>query len=93
LDTTIPLTNHTKYKLNTNYATVMKQDIDKLLVASFIQPMEEVTWLSPIVVIQNKNGKLKIYVDFKKVNATTKEILFHYHSQNYSLLNKCESYK
>jgi hypothetical protein len=33
--------------------------------------MEEVTWLSPIVVVPKKNGK--IYVDFKKLNATTKK--------------------
>jgi hypothetical protein len=35
--------------------------------------MEEATWLSPIVVIPKKNGKLKICVDFKKLNATTKK--------------------
>jgi len=27
---------------------VMKQDLDKLLIAGFIVPMEEATWLSPI---------------------------------------------
>jgi hypothetical protein len=29
--------------------------------------------LSPIVVVPKKNGKLKIYVDFKKLNAATKK--------------------
>ncbi len=43
----------------------MKQDIDNLLATSFIQPMEEATWLPPIVVVPKKNGKLQIYVDFK----------------------------
>ncbi len=89
----IPLAHQAMYKFNTNYVTLMKQKIVKLLAASFIQPMEEVTWLSPIVVVQKKNGKIKIYVNFKKVNATTKKILFHYHSQNYNLLNRCKSYK
>ncbi len=51
LDTTIPLAHQARYRLNTNYVAIMKQDIDKLLAASFIQPMEEVTWLSPIVVV------------------------------------------
>jgi hypothetical protein len=32
-------------------------------------------------------------VNFKKVNAATKKILFHYHSQNYNILNRCKSYK
>ncbi len=73
LDTSIPLAHQIRYKLNPNYATVVKQDIDKLLAAKFIQLVEEVTWLSPIVVIPKKNGKLKICVDFKKLNKATKK--------------------
>jgi hypothetical protein len=57
--------------LNPNYATLVKQDIDKLLVVGFIQPMEEATCLSSII-IPKKNGKLKICVDFRKLNAATK---------------------
>jgi hypothetical protein len=37
--------------------------------------VEEATWLSPIVVIPKKNGKLKICVYFKKLNATTKKAI------------------
>ncbi len=36
LDTTIPPAHHAKYRLNPNYATVIKQTIDKLLTTSFI---------------------------------------------------------
>jgi hypothetical protein len=61
------------FRLNPNYVATMKQDIDKLLVIGFIQHMEEVAWLSPIVAILKKNGKLRICVDFKKLNATTKD--------------------
>jgi hypothetical protein len=71
LDTTIPLEHQARY--NPNYATTIKQDIDKLLVVGFIQSIKEVTWLSPIVVIPKKNGKLRICIDFKKLNATTKK--------------------
>jgi hypothetical protein len=35
--------------------------------------MEEATWLSPIVVIPKKNGKLRIYVNFIKLNVATKK--------------------
>jgi hypothetical protein len=35
--------------------------------------VEDITWLSPIVVMPKKNGKLKICVDFRKLNATTKK--------------------
>jgi hypothetical protein len=72
LDITIPLTHQTKYKLNPNYATTDKQDIDKLLIAGFIQSIKEATWLSPIVIIPKRNGKLKIFIDLKKLNAATK---------------------
>jgi hypothetical protein len=59
--------------LNPNYVVIVKQDINKLLIVGFIKPVEEATWLSLIMVVLRKNEKLKIYVDFKKLNATTKK--------------------
>jgi hypothetical protein len=44
-----------------------------LLVVGFIKPIEEATWLSPIVVVPKKNEKLKICVDFKKLNVAIKK--------------------
>jgi hypothetical protein len=64
------------YILNPNYARVVKQDIEKLLVVRFIQLIEEVTWLSPIVVVLKKNGKLKICVDFRKLNKATQKYIY-----------------
>jgi hypothetical protein len=61
------------YKLNPKYTTIIKQDIDKLLVVRFILSVEEATWLSPIVIVPKKNGKLKIYINFQKVNVATKK--------------------
>ncbi len=58
LDIITPLAHQAKYRLNPNYATIIKQDIDKLLTFKFIQYAEEVTWLSPIVVVPQKMGKL-----------------------------------
>jgi hypothetical protein len=59
--------------LNPNYATTIKQNIDKLLATRFIQPVEEATWLSQVVVVLKNNGKLRIWVDFRKLNKTTKK--------------------
>ncbi len=59
--------------MNPNYVAIVEQDIDKLLATRFIQLVEEATWLSPIVVVPKKNGKLKICVDFKKSNKATKK--------------------
>jgi len=47
------------------------KDIDKLA-ARFIESIKKVTWSSPIVVVPKKNGKLKICIDFRKLNAATK---------------------
>ncbi len=52
LDTSIPLA---RYQLNLNYIEAVKQYIDKLLAVGFIQPIDEATWLSPIMVVFNKN--------------------------------------
>ncbi len=43
---------------------------DCTLTTRFIQRTQETTWLSPIVVVPKKNGKLEICVNFRKLNAT-----------------------
>ncbi len=73
LDTITPLAHQVRYKLNPNYVTVVKQNIDKLLVIGFIQLVEEARWLSPIVVAPKKNGKLRICINFKKLNEAMKK--------------------
>jgi hypothetical protein len=73
LDITIPLTHKAEYKLNPNYVTTVKQNINKLLTIAFVESVNEATWLSPIVVIPKKIGKLKICINFKKLNAAKKK--------------------
>jgi hypothetical protein len=38
-----------------------------------MQSLKEAILLSPIVVVPKKNGKLRIYIDFKKLNVATKK--------------------
>ena len=59
-----------RYKMNPNYAKAVKEELDKLLKVGFIYPVEKVTWLSPIVAVLKKNGKLQICVDYRKLNLT-----------------------
>ncbi len=73
MDTIIPSAHQANYRLNPNYATPIKQDIIKLLATRFVKFIEEVTWLSPIIVVTKKNGKLRMCIDFKKLNAATKK--------------------
>ena len=37
----------------------------------FIRPVKKATWLSPIVVVPKKNDKIRVCVDYRKLNATT----------------------
>ncbi len=44
-----------------------------MFVASFIKHVEDATWLSTIIIVFKKNKKLKICVDFRKLNVATKK--------------------
>lgn len=57
--------------MNPNYARKVKEEIDALLRAGFITEGESSDWLFPIVVVPKKNGKLRICVDFRKLNEQT----------------------
>ena len=57
------------YRMNPNYAKHVKEELDKLLKVGFIYPLESLTWLSPIVIVPKENGKLRICVDYRKLNA------------------------
>ena len=67
---TIPVKQR-RYRLNPNYAARVKEEIDKLLRVGFIRPVKRATWLSPIVVVPKKNGKLRVCVDYRKLNEAT----------------------
>jgi hypothetical protein len=42
----------------------VKEEIDKLLRVGFIRRVKRATWLTPIVVVSKKNGKLRVCVDY-----------------------------
>ena len=73
LDTAISPSHQARYRMNPNYAKAIKEDLEKLLKADFIELVDQATWLSPIVVVPKKNGKLRICVDFRRLNAATKK--------------------
>ena len=57
--------------MNPNYATRVKEEIDKLLKIGFIRPVKRATLLNPIFVVPNKNGKIQVCVDYRKLNTVT----------------------
>jgi hypothetical protein len=44
---------------------MVKEELGKLLQAGFIRPMEIIEWVSSMVLTLNKNGKLKVCVNYK----------------------------
>lgn len=43
------------------------------MIAGLIAPLDYATWLSAIVVVPKKNGKLRICIDFHRLNGATKK--------------------
>ncbi|MCO5609287.1 hypothetical protein L7F22_063513 [Adiantum nelumboides] len=75
---TIPLSSTAKpmqqrpYPMNPKYAKIVQEELEKLIKCGVIYPIEHSKWVSPIVIVPKKNGKLRLCVDLKKVNATTR---------------------
>ena len=47
----------------------VKEEIDKLLKIGFIRPVKRATWLSRIVIVPKKNGKIRVCMDYRKLNV------------------------
>ena len=61
------------YKLAHKYKEIVKKDIDNMLTAGIIYPIDQLEWESPMVVQPKKHGleKLRICVDFRELNKVT----------------------
>jgi hypothetical protein len=62
--------------MNPKYSLLVKEEVDKLLEVGIIYPIPYSEWVSPIVVVPKKNGKLRICVDYRKLNSVTKKDYF-----------------
>jgi hypothetical protein len=58
--------------MNPNYGNKVHEDLDRMLDVEFIILIRLMKWLSPIVVVPKKNGKLHICMDYKRLNFLTK---------------------
>ena len=65
-----------QHRLNPKYSLMVKEELDKLLEVGFIYPVPHSEWVSPIVMVPKKNGKIRICQDFRKLNAVTKKDYF-----------------
>jgi len=57
------------YRLNPKYKENVREELDKMLAAGIIEPIEESEWVSPMVFREKKTkGDIKICVDLWKLN-------------------------
>jgi hypothetical protein len=49
----------------------VKKEIESLLDANFIRPCRYAEWISNIVPVYKKNGKMRVYIDFRDLNRAT----------------------
>ena len=56
---------------NETFSKKIKAKIDRLLEANFIYEIEHAKWVSLIMAVPKKNGKLHVCFNLKKVNTDT----------------------
>ena len=60
-------------RMNPQLQLVVKVELEKLLQAGFIKPVEITDWVSPMVLVKKKNGKLRVCIDYRKLNKNTQK--------------------
>jgi hypothetical protein len=56
------------YRLNPKYKHKVKIELDRMLEAGIMEPVEESEWIRPMVVQDKKSGEIRICVDLRKLN-------------------------
>ena len=60
------------YRTSYKNQEFIKEEIDRLLKSGLIQP-SKIQWTPPVVVVEKKNGKKRLCVDYRKLNSVTKK--------------------
>jgi hypothetical protein len=60
-------------RMNPNLKEIVKEELQKLLNADFIYPISDNECVSPLVIVSKKNGKWRVYVDYRALNKATQK--------------------
>ena len=58
-------------RFNPNVLDDIKKETENLLEAKFIRPCRYAGWISSVVLVYKKNGKLRVCIDFRDLNKAT----------------------
>ena len=58
-------------RFNPNVLNDIKKETERLLEAKFIRPCRYAEWISNVVPVYKKNGKLRVRIDFRDLNKAT----------------------
>jgi hypothetical protein len=64
----VKLVKQRPYRLNSKYKEKVKIELDKMLEAGIIEPVEELEWINPMVVQDKKTGEIRNCIDLRKLN-------------------------
>lgn len=59
--------------MNLTLKDLVKEEFQNLLDASFIYPILDSEWVSPLFLVPNKNGKWRICLDYRELNKATQK--------------------
>ena len=77
MDPNIPPVRQPQRRMNPTLKDIVKEELQNILTASFIYPIFERKWVSPLVLVLNKvTGKWCICVYFRELNKATLEDYF-----------------
>jgi hypothetical protein len=63
-------------RMNPQLQLLVRIELERLLKAEFIRPVEITDLVSLMVLVRKKNGKLRVYVDYRKLNVCTQKYHF-----------------
>lgn len=61
------------YRMNPYYKEKVKAELDKMLEVGYIYEIEYSDWVSLIVLVPKKNGKIHVCIDYQQLNKVTKK--------------------